>query len=82
MLKLEIITPEKKVLSEEVSSLIIPDNQGGEMGILPQHAALVTLTQGGVLTYDKAGVEVSMEIGSGIIEVSEDTVNILVAKVG
>lgn len=82
MLKLEVITPEKKVLSEEVSSLIVPDNQGGEMGILPQHAALVSLTKGGKLTYDKAGVETSIEIGAGIIEISNDTVNVLVAKVG
>jgi len=82
MLKLEIITPEKKVLSEEVSSLIVPDSQGGEMGLLPQHAALVALTQGGILTYEKAGVDISIEIGAGVIEVSDDTVNILVAKAG
>ena len=40
-LRLEIVTPQKKVFSEDVSFLVAPGTDG-ELGILPEHAPLIT----------------------------------------
>ncbi len=76
MLNLEIVTPEKKVLSEAVDAVTIP-TASGEVGILANHAPLISSLKPGVLSYTKAGATEKMVIAGGFIEVSADNVSIL-----
>ncbi len=76
MLNLEIVTPEKKVLSEAVDSVSVP-TMTGEVGILTNHAPLISSLKPGILSYTKGGATEKMVISGGFIEVSADNVSIL-----
>ena len=76
MLNLEIVTPEKKVLTETVDAVTIP-TASGEVGILANHAPLISSLKPGVLSYTKAGATEKMVIAGGFIEVSADNISIL-----
>jgi len=75
-MRLDIVTPEKKVFSDEIDSVVVPGSEG-EIGILKSHAPIVTTLQPGELRYMKNGVETSLAIGTGIVEVSNDRVSVL-----
>jgi len=75
-LQLDIVTPEKSIFSGPVDSVYLP-GADGEMGILPEHAGLVTALQAGVLRYLHNGVEVPLAIGSGFAEVTQKKVVVL-----
>ena len=75
-MRLDIVTPEKKALSDEIDSVVVPGAEG-EMGILKSHAPIVTTLQPGELRYMKNGEETSLAIGTGIVEVSNDRVSVL-----
>ena len=76
MLKLEIVTPEKKVVDETVDTVTIP-TQSGEIGILPQHAPLISQLKSGVLTYTKGGTTQRMMVSGGFVEVGASRVSVL-----
>ena len=76
MLNLEIVTPEKKVLSESVDSVTIP-TASGEVGILQNHAPLISSLKAGVLSFTKSGTTERMVIAGGFVEVSQNNVSIL-----
>ena len=76
MLNLEIVTPEKKVLSEAVDAVTIP-TASGEVGILQNHAQLISSLKAGVLSYTKAGATQRMVVAGGFVEVSQNNVSIL-----
>lgn len=76
MLNLEIVTPEKKVLSEAVDAVTIP-TASGEVGILQNHAPLISSLKAGVLSYTKEGATQRMVIAGGFVEVSQNNVSIL-----
>jgi F-type H+-transporting ATPase subunit epsilon len=76
MLKLEIVTPEKKVLSEEVDSVTIP-TANGEIGVLQNHAPLISTLKPGILAYTKGITTEKMVISGGFVEVSSNTVSVL-----
>jgi F-type H+-transporting ATPase subunit epsilon len=76
-LNVDIVTAERLVYSEqEVDELIVP-GVAGELGVLPQHAPLLTMIQPGVLRVVKGGEEVDMAISGGFIEVRDNRVTIL-----
>jgi F-type H+-transporting ATPase subunit epsilon len=76
-LKVDIITAEQIVYSEEgVDRLIVPGIEG-ELGVLTLHAPLLTMIQPGVLRVVKGDDEVEMAITGGFIEVRDDRVTIL-----
>lgn len=75
-LKLEIVTPEKKVIDETVDTVTIP-TQSGEIGILPQHAPLISQLKSGVLTYTKGGTTQKMMVSGGFVEVGASRVSVL-----
>ena len=83
MLNLEIVTPEKKVLSEAVDQVTIP-TASGEVGILQNHAPLISSLKAGILSYTKAGATERMVVAGGFLEVSENNVSVLadVAETG
>ena len=76
MLNLEIVTPEKKVLTETVEAVTVP-TASGEIGILTNHAPLISSIKPGILSYAKAGATEKMVVAGGFIEVSADNVSIL-----
>ncbi len=75
-IKLEIVTAEKLIYSEVVDSIVAPGITG-ELGILPEHANLVTILDTGVLTITKDGEETDMAIAGGYMEVQPHSVIIL-----
>ncbi|MEC8394175.1 MAG: F0F1 ATP synthase subunit epsilon, partial [SAR324 cluster bacterium] len=50
MLKLEVVTPQKKALETEVDSVTLPGSEG-ELGILPDHIPLLTTLDTGIVSY-------------------------------
>jgi F-type H+-transporting ATPase subunit epsilon len=76
MLNLEIVTPERKVLSEAVDSVTVP-TASGEIGILTNHAPLISTLKSGILAYTKGGATERMVISGGFVEVSANNVSVL-----
>ena len=75
-LKLDIVTAERIVYSEDVDVVIAPGIEG-QLGILPHHAPLMTTLQAGELVVRKGGDEDSLAISGGFLEVRPDRVIIL-----
>ena len=76
-LKVDIVSAERLVYSEEgVDRLIVPGVEG-ELGVLTLHAPLLTMIQPGVLRIVKGDDEVEMAITGGFIEVRDNRVTIL-----
>jgi len=75
-LELEIVTPEKRVLSETVDEVILPGSSG-ELGILPEHTPLISQLQTGVLTYRKGTDKKSVMVSGGFVEVLPGRVSVL-----
>ncbi|MGQ9572540.1 MAG: F0F1 ATP synthase subunit epsilon, partial [Dehalococcoidia bacterium] len=76
-LKVDIVTAERVVYSEEDVDLLVVPGIEGELGVLPLHAPLLTMIQPGVLRVVKGGQETTMAITGGFIEVHENQVTIL-----
>ena len=75
-LTLEVVTPERRVLSEPVNSVTVP-GRNGEMQILPGHAALISELKTGVLAYNQDGTTQQLHVSGGFVEVSDDRVSVL-----
>jgi F-type H+-transporting ATPase subunit epsilon len=75
-IKLDIVTAERMVLSEDVDYISAPGIDG-VLGILPRHAPLVTALSFGELRYKKDGEEFNFAIGGGFMEVRPDKVTVL-----
>jgi F-type H+-transporting ATPase subunit epsilon len=75
-IRLEIVTPEAKIYSDDVDSVVIPGSEG-EMGILPQHAGLMTQLLPGELRIFKGGEESRLAVGEGFVEVTGEKVSVL-----
>lgn len=75
-INLEIITPERKVLSEAVEEVIVPGLEG-ELGILPQHTPLISQLKTGVLTYRQGSEKRSVHVSGGFVEVLPERVSVL-----
>ena len=74
--KIDIVTAERIVYSEEVNAVTAPGIEG-ELGILPQHAPLMTILQAGELVVRKGNEEEIMAISGGFLEVRPDHVIVL-----
>jgi F-type H+-transporting ATPase subunit epsilon len=76
-LKLEIITPERTLLQQDVDEVQIP-SLNGEIGILPGHTPLISqLAASGLLKYRNEGKQGQMVVGKGFVEVNDDKVTLL-----
>jgi F-type H+-transporting ATPase subunit epsilon len=76
LLQLEVVTPERRVLSESVNSVTVP-GRNGEMQILPGHAALISELKTGVLSYTEDGTTFQLHVSGGFVEVNDDRVSVL-----
>jgi len=75
-IKLDIVTAERVVYSEEVDMVIAPGVEG-ELGILPHHTPLMTTLQSGELRVRQGGEEFSMAVSGGFLEVRPDRIIVL-----
>jgi F-type H+-transporting ATPase subunit epsilon len=76
---LEVATPERLFVRENVSEAQIPA-ANGYVGILPGHAALLSELGAGELSYTAGGRKQSMFVDGGWLEVSNDRARVLATK--
>ena len=76
-LKLELVTPYKRVLSEDVDEVTAPGTVG-EFGVLPDHTSLLTTLKVGELTYNHAGRIFHVAVNWGYVEVEDNVMTVLV----
>ena len=75
-LHLRVYTPERQLADADVSEVTAPAALG-EIGVLPDHAALVTALDPGVLSYKQGGTVARLQIGGGFAEVRNNVVTVL-----
>ncbi len=75
-IRLDIVTAERMVYSEEVDVVVAPGVEG-QLGILPHHAPLMTTLQMGELQVRGGGEEFSLAISGGFLEVRPDRIIVL-----
>jgi F-type H+-transporting ATPase subunit epsilon len=75
-LKLEIVTPEAKVYSEDVDMVTLPGIEG-EMGIFPMHVPLMTQLTAGEVGVRKGNQDFFLAVGEGFVEITGEKVSIL-----
>ena len=75
-LRLEIVTPEATVYSEDVEMVTLPAVDG-QIGILPQHVPLMTQMVPGEMIVRKNGQDRFLAVGEGLVEITGDHVAIL-----
>lgn len=76
-LKLELVTPYRQVLSQEVDEVTAPGALG-EFGVLPGHTPLLTTLKIGELTYKQGQDVFHVAVNWGYVEVEDDVVTVLV----
>ncbi|HTI41879.1 MAG TPA: F0F1 ATP synthase subunit epsilon [Vicinamibacterales bacterium] len=79
-LTLEIVTPDRSLIREEVDEVVVPGTEG-ELGILPGHTPLLTTLKIGELWYRRGQEKHYLAIAFGFVEVLPDRVTVL-ADVG
>jgi F-type H+-transporting ATPase subunit epsilon len=75
-LQLDVITPERRLLSEQADAVTVP-GMGGELGILPGHTPLISQLQTGVLSYTQGATTRRLLVSGGFVEVNDDRVSVL-----
>jgi F-type H+-transporting ATPase subunit epsilon len=75
-LRFEIVTAERIVHTDDVDMVIAPGIEG-ELGILPQHAPLLTFLKPGELRVRKGNEETPIFVSGGFLEVQPDKVLVL-----
>jgi F-type H+-transporting ATPase subunit epsilon len=76
-LRLDIVTAEREVLREEGLDIVVAPGSEGQLGILPQHAPLMTMLDPGELITRRGNDETVIAISGGFLEVRDDVVTIL-----
>ncbi len=76
LIELEVATPERLMVRENVSEVQIP-GKDGYLGILPGHAALLGQLGTGVLTYSLGGHKRTLSVQGGFLEVLPEHVRVL-----
>jgi F-type H+-transporting ATPase subunit epsilon len=76
MLKLKVISPEKIVLNTECSSVTLPASDG-QITVYPRHAPIYTLISAGEVVARTANGVISMGVGSGFANITQDSVTLL-----
>jgi len=69
------MTPEKTLVEKAVSKVSLPGSRSAFM-VLRNHAPLITSLEKGEVKYDSEGVEGSVAIASGFVEVKDNTVTV------
>ncbi|MHB8932495.1 MAG: ATP synthase F1 subunit epsilon [Bellilinea sp.] len=72
----EIVSQDRVVFQDDVDIVVVPGLEG-VMGILPNHAPLLSTLQFGIVTVRKQGQEEYFTVAGGVVDVSGDEVIIL-----
>ena len=75
-LQLEVVTPDKTVVSEAVEQVICPGVEG-EFGVLPQHVSLLSALKIGDLRYRVNGNDEHVFISGGFADVNNNVLSVL-----
>lgn len=75
-IQLDIVTPEKRVLSVETDQVRVP-GADGLFGVLPGHTPLVGTMEPGELVYTAGGIDHRLFVAGGFVEVADDRVIVL-----
>jgi len=73
---LSIVTPGKQLVADEVDQVNAPGTEG-DLGILYDHAPLLTNLRSGQLSYEKDGETVALVVSGGYLEVTDNRVTVL-----
>jgi len=79
-IQLEVVTPSRLVVSEEVDEVVAP-GELGEFGVLPGHVPFISLLVPGELKFIRGGAEMKMIIWGGVAEVRDNRVSIITDNV-
>ncbi|TYO96567.1 F0F1 ATP synthase subunit epsilon [Desulfallas thermosapovorans] len=74
--RLEVVTPEKKTYSQDIRFVVLPGTEG-ELGILPEHAPLVTSLKTGLVRVQHEGKTLKIAVSGGFAEVRNSRVTVL-----
>lgn len=75
-LRLEVVTPEKTIVNEEVEMVLCP-GEAGEFGVLPNHASILSAIKIGALVYRANGKDETMFVSGGFVDVNGNTCSVL-----
>jgi F-type H+-transporting ATPase subunit epsilon len=75
-IRLELVTPERLLLSEEVDEVVLPGYEG-EFGVLPGHTQLLAILNVGILWYRKGSAINKIALGGGFAEVTHDRIVVM-----
>jgi F-type H+-transporting ATPase subunit epsilon len=75
-LTLEIVTPEARVYSDTIDTVVIP-TVDGEIGIFPGHIPLLTQVEHGELRVTKGTSVLFLAVGGGFAQISGDKISVL-----
>ena len=75
-LNLEVVTPHRTVLIEDVYSVTLPGIEG-ELGILPEHIPLLTTLDTGIMSYTSNGNKQVIAVHWGYAQVEGNSVRVL-----
>ena len=78
-LTLEIVTPEARVYSDTIDSVVIPTVEG-EIGVLAGHIPLLTQVADGELRVTKGAATTYLAIGGGFAQIDGDKVSVLAER--
>lgn len=73
---LEVVTPDKTVVKEEVDMAICPGTEG-EFGVLPHHVSLLSSLRIGPLRYTQGDREEVLFISGGFVDVNNNKCSVL-----
>jgi F-type H+-transporting ATPase subunit epsilon len=80
-MKIEIITPDKKIFEGDIRSIRVPGKKGS-FQVLKDHAPIIsTLENGPVIIIDQSGTEIRYQINGGVIEVKQNLIILLAESV-
>jgi len=80
-MKIEILTPDRKIYEGEIKSVRVPGKKGS-FQVLKDHAPIIsTLETGSVIIVDQANIETVFEINGGVIEVKANKIILLAESV-
>lgn len=76
MITLEVVTPERLVLSEPVDEAVLPGSEG-YFGVLPGHAPLLAELGAGEIEYRKGATRGWLAVSGGFVEVLADRISVI-----
>ena len=81
MMRVTVISPESAVFDGEADAVVAPAFDG-EVGILPNHAPLMTVLGAGVLRIESGGVTRRYRVQGGFMQVVKNSVRVLAERIG